>query len=86
MPSKLFSGWVHIGAQILEAGVGHQGDHRGTRPQRWATRIAAMTLAPDDVPAKSASSRASRLAIAFASSVFTAWISSASAGSQSGGV
>ena len=56
------------------------------RPSRSPTCIAAMTFAPDDVPAKSASSRARRLAISFASSVLTATISSTRAGSQSGGV
>jgi hypothetical protein len=43
-------------------------------------------LAPDEVPANSASSRAKRRAISLASSVFTATISSTSDGSQSGGV
>lgn len=54
-------------------------------PSRRPTAIAASTFAPDDVPAKSPSSRASRRAIALASSVATGTISSNSSGSQSGG-
>src|SRR5512137_1982743 len=50
-------------------------------PRRSATRIAAMTFAPDDVPVKIASSRARRRAISFASAVATAWISSTRLGS-----
>src|SRR5687768_16509036 len=55
-------------------------------PSRCPISMAATTFAPEEVPAKSASSRARRLAIAFASSVFTAMISSTSAGSHNGGV
>src|SRR5207244_3422060 len=47
-------------------------------PRRRPTSIAAMTLAPDDVPANNASSRARRRAISFASSVLTAMTSSKS--------
>ena len=54
-------------------------------PRRSATRIAATTFAPEDVPANRASSRARRRVIAFASSVGTGTISSTSDGSQSGG-
>src|SRR5262245_26248990 len=43
-------------------------------PNSWPTRIAARTFAPDDVPAKRASSRARRRAISFASAVGTATI------------
>lgn len=48
--------------------------------------IAAITLTPDEVPAKRPSSLVYLLAIALASSVFTAIISSTKFGSQSGGV
>jgi hypothetical protein len=49
-----------------------------------ASLSAATTLAPVDVPAKSPSSRASRSAMAFASSVETRSIRSAISGRQSG--
>jgi len=55
-------------------------------PSRSATRRDATTFAPLEEPAKIASSRASRLAIAFASSVATVTISSTSSGFQSGGM
>src|SRR5262245_28589945 len=55
-------------------------------PSRSATRSAAITFAPDDVPANSASSRARRRAIAFASAVATGSIASTSDGSQRGGM
>ena len=54
-------------------------------PSCRATRIAATTFAPDEVPAKIPSSLARRRAIALASSVETAWISLTSSGFQSGG-
>ena len=55
-------------------------------PSRAAIGIAATTLAPEEVPANGASSRAIRRAISFASSVATAPTWSTSAGAQSGGV
>jgi hypothetical protein len=53
-------------------------------PSRSATCKAASTFAPDEVPAKIPSSSASRLAVAFASSVPIGTISSTRLGSQSG--
>ena len=54
-------------------------------PRRLATRSAATTLAPLDVPPNMASSRARRRAIALPSSVLTASISSTSSRLQSAG-
>lgn len=54
--------------------------------RRSASRIAATTLAPDDVPANNASSRASLRAITFAAAVAAGRISSTTDGSHSGGM
>lgn len=54
------------------------------RPGRSARRRAAATLQPVDVPANNPSSRASLIAIAFASAVETRSILSAMSGRQSG--
>jgi hypothetical protein len=51
-------------------------------PSRWTT-WSATTFAPEEVPAKRASSRAMRRVISFASSVLTGMTSSTRLGSQS---
>jgi len=77
---------VHVGAQVFQSGVSHESSEFPPAPSLATTWIAARTLAPEDVPAKRASSRARRRAMSLASSVLTGRISSPSAGSQSGGM
>ena len=55
-------------------------------PNRFPISIAAITFAPDEVPANNASSRAMRLVICIASAVFTGTISSTRDPSHNGGV
>ena len=77
---------VDVGIQILEPRVGHQRDDPGhPAPAACPPRSRRGRWPPDEVPAKSPSSRARRLAISLASAVTIGRISSTTEGSQSGG-